>query len=210
MVHEVFPVGPLQCNCSIVGDAESGEAMVVDPGGDLAEIRARLAKLGLRCTQIVVTHAHIDHIAGARRLSQMTGAPVFYNQLDLPLVEMMDEQASWLGIGTPEVAPPDASAEEGMKLAVGSHVGTVLHTPGHTEGSICLHFADEDLLLAGDTLFQNAIGRTDLWGGDPKKIMVSLRERIAKLSEETKVVPGHGVSTTIGAELESNPFLAGL
>ncbi|MBS1815691.1 MAG: MBL fold metallo-hydrolase [Acidobacteria bacterium] len=210
MVHEVFPVGPLQCNCSIVGDAASGETMVIDPGGNLAEIRARLAKLGLRCTQIVVTHAHIDHIAGARRLSQMTGAPVFYNQLDLPLVEMMDDQAAWLGVGTPEVAAPDASAEEGMELAVGGHVGTVLHTPGHTEGSICLHFADENLLIAGDTLFQNSIGRTDLPGGDPKKIMASLRERIAKLPEETKVVPGHGVSTTIGAELESNPFLVAL
>lgn len=210
MVHEVFPVGPLQCNCSIVGDETSGEAMVVDPGGDLAEIRTRLAKHGLRCTQIVVTHAHIDHIAGAKRLSQMTGAPVYYNQMDIPLLETLEEQSSWLGMGAPDAAKPDASAEEGMKLTVGGNVGTVMHTPGHTEGSICVHFPESSLLIAGDTLFKDSIGRTDLWGGDPKKIMVSLRERIAKLPEETKVVPGHGVSTTIGAELESNPFLAGL
>lgn len=210
MVHEVFPVGPLQCNCSIVGDSEAGEAMVVDPGGDLVKIREILAAKGLKCTQIVVTHAHLDHIAGARRLSQMTGAPVFYNQLDLPLVEMMDVQASWLGVGVPEVAPPDASAEEGMKVTAGSIVGEVMHTPGHTEGSVCLYFPAQSLLLAGDTLFKGGIGRTDLPGGDTKKILASLRGRLTGLPQETRVIPGHGAETTIGDEVENNPFLMNL
>jgi hydroxyacylglutathione hydrolase len=210
MIHEVFPVGPLQCNCSIVGDEATGEAMVVDPGGDLVKIRAALEAKGLRCTQIVVTHAHLDHIAGARRLSQMTGAPVFYNQLDLPLVEIMDRQAEWMGVAVPEVAAPDASAEEGMKLSVGGLMGEVMHTPGHTEGSVCLYFPMARLLLAGDTLFKGGIGRTDLPGGDPRKILISLRERLMGLPEETIVVPGHGASTSIREELENNPWLAGL
>ena len=207
MIHEVFPVGPLQCNCSIVGDITSGEAIVVDPGGDLVKIRSLLEHHSLRCSQIVVTHAHLDHIAGARRLSQMTGAPVFYNQLDLPLLDLMEQQAEWIGVATPEVAPPHASAEEGMKIAAGTILGQVMHTPGHTEGSICLYFADQALLLAGDILFKNAIGRTDLPGGDPRKMMESLRERIARLPEATRVIPGHGEETTLAAELETNPFL---
>lgn len=210
MIHEVFPVGPLQCNCSIVGDASTGEAMVVDPGGDLVTIRQKLAAHHLRCTQIIVTHAHLDHIAGARRLSQMTGAPVYYNQLDLPLVAIMDQQAEWIGVGVPETAPPHASAEEGMKLQVGTLQGEVMHTPGHTEGSICLYFPQQTLLLAGDTLFKGGIGRTDLPGGDAKKMIASLRDRLVVLPEATQVVPGHGASTTIANELESNPFLTGL
>jgi len=210
MIHEVFPVGPLQCNCSIVGDEATGEAMVVDPGGDLVKIRAVLEAKKLRCTQIVVTHAHLDHIAGARRLSQMTGAPVFYNQLDLPLVEIMEEQAGWMGVAVPEVAPPDASAEEGMKVSVGGVTGEVMHTPGHTEGSICLYFPKDGLLLAGDTLFKGGIGRTDLPGGDARKILTSLRERLMGLPDETCVVPGHGALTNIGDELKSNPWLVGL
>lgn len=210
MLHETFPVGPLQCNCSIVGDPATGEALVIDPGADLTTIRQRLAAHDLRCTQIIVTHAHIDHIAGARRLSQITGAPVFYNQLDIPLLQTLAEQGAMLGMAAPDAAPPDASADEGTKIAVGSHTATVIHTPGHTEGSICLHFSDQNLLIAGDTLFQNGIGRTDLWGGDPKKMIATLRDKISQLPAATKVVPGHGPSTSIEAELENNIYLAGL
>src|ERR1700704_2462133 len=108
MIHEVLPVGPLQCNCSILGDETSREAIVVDPGDDIPRILALLAKHALTVKQIVITHAHIDHIAGAHRLKRLTGAPILYNQNDLPLVKMMDVQASWLRMLTPEVAPPDA------------------------------------------------------------------------------------------------------
>jgi len=207
MIIEVMPVGMLQCNCVILGDETTHEAMVVDPGDEIQKILAAVAKHGLTVKQIVVTHAHIDHIAGAAKLKRLTGAPVYYNQLDLPLVKMMDVQAGWLGVQTPEVVAPDANAEDGMRLVVGATQGAVLHTPGHTEGSISLHFPGERLLLAGDTLFAGSIGRTDLPGGDYGKIMESLKGRLMELPVETKVIPGHGGATSIGAEMEYNPFI---
>ncbi len=207
MIHEVLRVGPLQCNCSVLGDEDSGEAIIVDPGDDLPRILAVLARHKLTLKQIVVTHAHIDHIAGAQQLKQLTGAPILYNQRDLPLVAMMDVQAGWLGIPVPEVAPPDASLEEGQRVAVSGIAGTILHTPGHTEGSVCLYLPERSLLLAGDTLFAGSIGRTDLPGGDTRALLDSIRSRLLTLPGETVVVPGHGPSTTIEREAEHNPFL---
>lgn len=207
MIHEILAVGPLQCNCSILGDETSREAIVVDPGGDISRIVAILQKHGLTVKQIIITHAHIDHIAGAAQLKQLTGAPILYNQLDLPLVKMMDLQAGWLGIPTPEVPPPDDTLDEGKIIAVTGLTGSILHTPGHTEGSVCLYLPRESLLLAGDTLFAGSIGRTDLPGGDQRKILASIRESLLPLPLDTTVIPGHGPRTTIGAERESNPFL---
>lgn len=205
MIRETFPVGLLGCNCTILGD--NGEGIVVDPGDDIPRITAALARHGLTCKQIIVTHAHIDHIAAAQTLKRLTGAPVYYNQLDLPLVKIMDIQAGWLGIATPEVAPPDADAGNGMKVRFGTAEGTILHTPGHTEGSLVLHIPGEKLLLAGDTLFAGSIGRTDLPGGDYPTILRSIHDVLLPLPDETLVIPGHGNSTTIGAEREDNPFL---
>ena len=207
MILETFPVGPLQCNCTVLGDKASGEAMVVDPGENIPQILAILARHKLTLKQIVVTHGHIDHVGGAVRLKRATGAPILLNQNDLPLLAMMDEQAGWLGIETPEVAPPDVSAEDGMVAGIAGHAAHILHTPGHTQGSICLHFAQDNLLLAGDTLFAGSIGRTDLPGGDGRQILRSIHDRVLTLPEETRVVPGHGPATTIGEERESNPFL---
>lgn len=207
MILETFPVGPLQCNCTVLGDKASGEAMVVDPGENIPQILAILARHKLTLKQIVVTHGHIDHVGGAVRLKRATGAPILLNQNDLPLLAMMDEQAGWLGIETPEVAPPDVSAEDGMVAGIAGHAAHILHTPGHTRGSICLHFAQDNLLLAGDTLFARSIGRTDLPGGDGRQILRSIHDRVLTLPEETRVVPGHGPATTIGEERESNPFL---
>lgn len=207
MIHEVLTVGPLQCNCSILGDETSREAIVVDPGGDVSRIVAVLERHGLAVKQILITHAHIDHIAGAARLKRLTGAPVLYNQNDLPLVKMMDEQAGWIGIATPEVPAPDDTLDEGKIIAVGNISGSILHTPGHTEGSVCLYLPKESLLLAGDTLFAGSIGRTDLPGGDFRKILSSLQERLMALPDDVAVVPGHGPRTNIGTEREGNPFL---
>lgn len=207
MILLTFPVGPLQCNCSILGDEASGEAMVIDPGDNIPKILALLEKHHLTLKQIVVTHAHIDHVGGAVRLKRATGAPILLNQNDLPLLDMMDMQAGWLGIPTPEVAPPDASAEDGMETSIAGHTARIIHTPGHTQGSICLHFAPERLLLAGDTLFAGSVGRTDLPGGDSRQIIRSIHDRILVLPDETHVIPGHGPATTIGEERESNPFL---
>jgi len=207
MIHEILAVGPLQCNCSILGDETSREAIVVDPGGDISRIVAILEKHGLTAKQILITHAHIDHIAGAARLKQLTGAPILYNQRDLPLVKMMDIQAEWLGIPAPEVPAPDDTLDDGKIIAITGLTGSILHTPGHTEGSVCLYLPREALLLAGDTLFAGSIGRTDLPGGDQRKILASIRESLLPLPLDTTVIPGHGSRTTIGAERESNPFL---
>jgi len=207
MILESFPVGPLHCNCTILGDEVTHEAIVVDPGDNIPEILSRLEKHGLTLRQIVITHAHIDHIGGAAQLKKATGAPVLLNQKDLGLLGIMEIQAGWLGVPTPEVAAPDASADDGVAIGLASLPAEVLHTPGHTPGSICLFFPKQHLLLAGDTLFAGSIGRTDLPGGDGRQILRSLRDRLLILPDATRVLPGHGAETTIGEERQSNPFL---
>jgi glyoxylase-like metal-dependent hydrolase (beta-lactamase superfamily II) len=207
MIHEILPVGLLQCNCSILGDETTHEAIVVDPGDEIPRIQAVLNRHGLKVKYIIITHAHIDHIAGAQKLKQLTGAPIYYNENDLPLVKMMDVQASWLQMPTPEVAPPDAPLIEGQKISAGDIRGNILCTPGHTQGSVCLYVPDSSLLIAGDTLFAGSVGRTDLPGGDSRQLIRSIRDQILTLPDETKVIPGHGPNTTIGEEREENPFL---
>ena len=207
MQRETFPVGPLQCNCSILYDIDAADATVVDPGGDVAAILGFLQRHTLKLRQIVVTHAHLDHIAGARLLSDATGAPVLYHQADIFQLSWMEQQAAWMGVPTPLVAPPDASAEEGSRVLVGAEAGEVIHTPGHTAGSISLHFPQSRLLLAGDTLFRGGIGRTDLPGGDGRLILQSIRTKLMPLPGETVVVPGHGAVTTLERESAENLYL---
>lgn len=207
MIHEILPVGLLQCNCSILGDETSHEAIVVDPGDDIPAIQKILQFHGLKVKFIIITHAHIDHIAGAQKLKKLTGAPIYYNENDLPLVKMMDVQASWLRMPTPEVAPPDAPLNDGQIISITGLQGTVLHTPGHTQGSLCLYLPKQSLLISGDTLFAGSVGRTDLPGGDGKQLIRSIHSQILTLPDEVKVVPGHGPNTTIGEERETNPFL---
>lgn len=209
MILETFAVGPLQCNCTLLGDEEAGEAIIIDPGDEIIRIHRRLTELGLKLKQILITHAHIDHVGGALKLKRLTGAPILLNENDLPLLKMMDEQAGWIGIAPPEVAPPDASLTEGLKVGLEKYPAEVLHTPGHTQGSICLHFAPMKMVIAGDTLFAGSIGRTDLPGGDTQQIIDSIHTRLMALPDETRVVPGHGPATTIGAERNHNPFLKG-
>jgi glyoxylase-like metal-dependent hydrolase (beta-lactamase superfamily II) len=207
LILEAFPVGPLQCNCTLMGDPEAGEAIVIDPGDEISRIHRRLTELGLKLKQILITHAHIDHIGGALKLKRLTGAPILLNENDLDLLKMMDEQAGWLGVETPETESPDASLQDGLSVGLVRCPAQVIHTPGHTQGSVCLHFAPINLVVAGDTLFAGGIGRTDLPGGDGRQIIDSIRSRLLVLPEETRVLPGHGPMTTIGREKFSNPFL---
>jgi hydroxyacylglutathione hydrolase len=235
LIHEIIPVGMLRCNCSILGDPVTREALVVDPGDDVERILAILRKHNLTVRAIIITHTHIDHVGGLARLHAVTGAPVLIHEADMPLYERLDEQAHFLGMPmVPPMTKIDEYVKDGDTLRWGGYTARVIHTPGHTPGSISL-FSDvasrrdvaaeadggvltrggggaaaeavSPLLIAGDTLFQGAIGRTDLWGGSMKDILRSIHEKLLVLPEATRVIPGHGGETTIGEEREENPFL---
>jgi hydroxyacylglutathione hydrolase len=208
MIHEILRVGPLQCNCSVVGDEVTREAMVIDPGDDIEDVLAIIRRHNLQIKHIVVTHAHIDHVGGAMKLRTATGAPILLNQNDYVLLKMLDVQAAWIGVPNPGEVEIDHSVGQADTVRAGSLTANVIHTPGHTEGSVCLYFPAEKKLIAGDTLFAGSIGRTDLPGGSFEKIIKSLHEKVLALPDDTIVVPGHGGLTTIGKERESNPFLA--
>ena len=207
MIHEILPVGPLQCNCSVIGDETTREAIVIDPGDQIEDVLARIEKHNLQVKQIVITHAHIDHVGGAMKLRVATGAPILLNQNDYALLKMLDVQAAWIGMKNPGKVEIDGSVGQADTIQAGSLTANVIHTPGHTEGSVCLYFPAESKLIAGDTLFAGNIGRTDLPGGSMEKIIDSLHEKVMALPDDTLVVPGHGPLTTIGEERESNPFL---
>ena len=208
MIHEMLPVGPLRCNCSVFGDEATREAIVIDPGGEIDAIEEILARHSLKVRAIVITHAHIDHIGGAAKLKRRTGAPVYMNANDQALYDHLDVQAAWLGIPTPERTRVDTNLRDGDTVKLGDTAFHAMHTPGHTQGSLCLWIPSEQKLVAGDTLFRESIGRTDLPGGDSKAILRSIGEKLLVLPEETEVIPGHGEVTTIGHEREFNPFLA--
>jgi len=210
MIHAILPVGLLQCNCSIFGDEQTHTAIVVDPGDNIPDILEILNRYVLTVKAIVITHAHIDHIGGAHKLRAVTGAPVYMNERDALLRDMLDVQAAWLGVETPEKVTIDKHVKEGDKLVLGSIEFSVLETPGHTQGSICLWIPAENKLVAGDTLFRDSIGRTDLPGGDGKQILRSIHDKLLPLPDDAVVIPGHGEKTTIGREKQFNYFLQGL
>ena len=211
MIHEILPVGMLQCNCSIFGDEATREAIVIDPGDQIEDILAVLKRHRLTVKAIVITHAHIDHIGGAAKLKAATGAPVYMNANDQELYDHLDTQAAWLGMPAPERTAIDSPRERG-RLAR-ARVETAFHfldTPGHTQGSISIWIPSENKLIAGDTLFRDSIGRTDLPGGDSRQILRSIHSKLLTLPETAVVIPGHGPNTSIGREKERNPFLQGL
>ena len=210
MIHEILPVGMLQCNCSIFGDEKSGEAVVIDPGDEIGRITEILKKHSLKVKAIIITHAHIDHIGGAQKLKAATGAPVYMNANDQELYDHIDMQAGWLGMATPEKTGIDVNAREGQTVQLGPAEFHVLETPGHTQGSISVWIPAENKLVAGDTLFMDSIGRTDLPGGNSKQILRSIHDKLLPLDDTVVVIPGHGAITTIGRERRRNPFLQGL
>lgn len=210
MIHEIIPVGPLQCNCSIFGDEKTREAIVIDPGDQIEDIQAILNKHGLTVKAIVITHAHIDHIGGAAKLKAATGAPVHMNANDADLYNHIDVQASWLGMELPEKTDIDVDARDGDSVKLADTEFQIFHTPGHTQGSLSVWIPAENKLIAGDTLFRDSIGRTDLPGGNSRQILQSIHDKLLPLPETAVVVPGHGPNTTIGRERDRNPFLRGL
>ena len=207
LIVETLPVGHLQCNCSILGDPVSRKAIVVDPGGDAELLIERLLELDLQVERIIHTHAHLDHFLASGKLKEATGAKLALHRDDLFLWDMLEDQCRMFGIPFEKPPPPDQWLEHEEEIEVKGVQGKALHTPGHTPGSMCFLFEKQKLLIAGDTLFQGSIGRTDLWGGDYQKIEESIRKKLYTLDEDISVITGHGESTSIGHEMRSNSFV---
>lgn len=208
LIVESFPVGPLQCNCSIIGCTETGEAAVVDPGGNVEVILAALKKHKLTPKYLLHTHAHFDHIIGSKSMREQTGAVICLNKADETLYNKLTMQAGMFGFKAEDPLPVDHYLADDEEIVIGKQKASVIHTPGHTPGSTCFCAQDKDsILFAGDTLFQRSIGRTDLWGGSFEQIISSIKERLFKLDDSTRVITGHGPDTDIWSEKKENPFV---
>jgi glyoxylase-like metal-dependent hydrolase (beta-lactamase superfamily II) len=207
MIIKTFPVPPLGCNCTILGDPVTRKAVVVDPGGAFEQILAEVRHLGLTVERILHTHAHFDHFLASTAIKRATGALLCLHEADRKLWEMLDLQCELFGVASAPAVKPDHYLKDEEKILVDEAEGVALHTPGHTPGSMSFYFQSAQLLLAGDTLFRGAIGRTDLWGGDFKAIERSIKERLYTLDEKTRVITGHGSETVIGFEKEENMYI---
>ena len=203
-IRKTFPVGPLQCNCTIIGDTETGVGYVFDPGGDASRIMTTVESMGLKIIGIIHTHAHLDHILAAGEIQSRTAAPIWVHRSDKFLWDTVEIQCRMFGVPYTPVPDPDHWIEDEQELECG---GSCIHTPGHTPGSTSFYFKDSSLLIAGDTLFQGSIGRTDFEGGDAGLLVKSIQQRIYKLDESATVITGHGPETTIGQEMRFNAFV---
>jgi hydroxyacylglutathione hydrolase len=200
-----FTYGPFAENTYVVVGSSGGEAMVVDPGLESEPVLDALRARGLRCTLIVNTHGHLDHVAGNAFFKEATGAPLAIHRDDLPLLEMIRAQGALYGLDVVDSPQPDLLLAEGTPLAFDGLSFDVIHTPGHTPGGVCLR--QEREMLVGDTLFRGSVGRTDLPGGDWDTLVASIRGKLFRLPDETRCHPGHEDETTIGHERRTNPFV---
>lgn len=198
-------VGLFRENCWVVGSRRTGEGLVIDPGDEPEEIQALARDLGVQIRRIVCTHAHLDHVMAARAIKEATGAPVLLHPDDLALLRAVPQQAAFFGLAAEAPPEPDYLLRDGDDLEIAGTKLQVLHTPGHTPGSVSVYGAG--LLFSGDTLFRGAIGRFDLAGGDYGRLIQSVVDRLLRLPDDTVVLPGHQESTTIGQERASNPFV---
>jgi glyoxylase-like metal-dependent hydrolase (beta-lactamase superfamily II) len=207
LIRATFPVPPLGCNCSIIGDPVSQQAIVVDPGGAAERILREVRALGLTVTRILHTHAHFDHFLASGEMKNATGATLCLHEDDRELWDMLEMQCRTFGVPYVPVPPPDYWLTDEEKVSIGHVTAIALHTPGHTPGSMSFHVPEGGVVLAGDTLFRGSIGRTDLWGGDFDAIERSIRDRLYTLDDSTLVVTGHGPETEIGWEKQRNQFV---
>jgi glyoxylase-like metal-dependent hydrolase (beta-lactamase superfamily II) len=207
MLFDTIVVGPLGVNCSILGCEETGQGVVVDPGDEAERILAQVQQRGLAITAIINTHGHFDHVGANRQLTQATGAPLYIHQADAPMLERVAKTAAMYGLPGENSPQPDCLLEDGMLIEFGTHRLQVIHTPGHTQGGCCLYLEAESTLIAGDTLFADGVGRTDLPGGSHQQLVESIKNRLFTLPDQVQVYPGHGPTTTIGHEKRHNPYL---
>ena len=205
IIHKSFPVGPLQCNCTIIGDTEIHKGYVIDPGGDPELIMQSIAAMNLSIEGIFHTHAHFDHFLASAEIKEKTGASIHLHDSDRFLWDTLEMQCKYFNIEYKPTPAPDFKIEDGEEMKYCS--GTCIHTPGHTPGSVSFYFEKELLLVSGDTLFQGSVGRTDLPGGDFNQLKESIQKKIYSLDGQTIVIPGHGPNTSIGHEIESNLYI---
>lgn len=208
VVFESFPVGPLQCNFSLIGDPITKTCLIVDPGGDPEKIMALVDEHQFTVRAIIHTHAHLDHILASAEIRQRTGAPLLLHQGDKFLWDALESQCAKYGVQYTDTPDPDRWIVD--DLALDCCGGVAIHTPGHTPGSCSFWFENHDVLIAGDTLFQLGIGRTDLPGGSFEQIERSITERLFSLSDDALVVTGHGPATSLSFEKQANPFFGGM
>jgi glyoxylase-like metal-dependent hydrolase (beta-lactamase superfamily II) len=210
LLRETFPAGPFECNCTILACGDTKDAVVIDPGGELPRIAQIVAQYDLTVRAIVHTHAHLDHIYGTRDVKDRHGGTVCLHRGDAFLYDGFAVQAAMFGWQAGATTPVERWIDDGDRVELGKRELSVIHTPGHTPGSVCFAVDDPDqgrLLFAGDTLFKRSIGRTDLPGGDAATIKRSIRERLYTRDPDTLVIPGHGPTTKLGDEARANPFV---
>ena len=205
LIHEVIETGPLQVNCQLLGSSESGEAILIDPGGHCSQIMKRLAQLRLRLTHIINTHGHFDHIGGVAELQQESGCLFWMQEEDRPLVEQAKAHAASWGLPFGNQPSIDRTLHDNEILEVAGLSLAVIYTPGHTQGGVCLRW--QTGMAVGDTLFAGSVGRTDLPGGNSRQLIASIKNRLFSLEDNLTCYPGHGPPTTIGQEKRGNPYV---
>lgn len=207
MVFETVVVGALGVNCSILGCEETRQAVVIDPGDEVERLLAVLKRYDLTAQAILNTHGHFDHVGGNLHLTRSSGAPLYIHPADAPMLGRVAQVAAMYGLPGENSPPPDHQLEDGMLLTFGTISLRVIHTPGHTPGGCCFYLERDAKLIAGDTLFADGVGRTDLPGGSHTQLVQSIKTRLFTLPDQVTVYPGHGPTTTIGHEKRHNPYL---